>query len=50
METGGKIEIPQELLDNAKDSEKEEDKSKFSLDTSKAKQTKKDEFDNLFNN
>ena len=24
METGGKIEIPQELLDNAKDAEKEE--------------------------
>ena len=30
--------------------EKEEAKSKFSLDTSQAKQTKKDEFDNLFNN
>ena len=29
--------------------EKEEAKSKFSLDTSQAKQTKKDEFDNLFN-
>ena len=28
--------------------EKEESKSKFSLDTSKSKQSKKDEFDNLF--
>ena len=28
METGGKIEIPQELLENAKDAEKEEQPDK----------------------
>ena len=28
METGGKIEIPQELLENAKDAEKEEQPEK----------------------
>ena len=28
METGGKIEIPQELLDNAKDAEKEDQPEK----------------------
>ena len=31
METGGKIEIPQELLDNAKDAEKEEQPEKTNL-------------------
>ena len=50
-EEGDVISEPSNDFDNdPKDLpwEKEESKSKFSLDTSKSKQSKKDEFDNLF--